>query len=112
MIDSIVGCVQVLGLHDREPNKAGEEAAIARSNICLKLHIIMCNHLHMATNLAIDDSLLERALKAGGHRTKKATVTEALEEYIQRRKQAKVVRLFGKIDLDKDYDYKEQRRRV
>lgn len=43
---------------------------------------------------------------------KKATVTEALEEYIQRRKQAKVVRLFGKIDLDKDYNYKEQRRRV
>ena len=74
--------------------------------------MVMCNHLHMATNLAIDDTLLERALKAGGHRTKKATVNEALEEYIQRRKQSKVVRLFGKIDLDKDYDYKEQRRRV
>ncbi|HMT06650.1 MAG TPA: type II toxin-antitoxin system VapB family antitoxin [Pyrinomonadaceae bacterium] len=66
----------------------------------------------MATNLAIDVGLLERAQKAGGHRTKKATVTEALEEYIQRRKQAKIVRLFGTIDFDKDYDYKEQRRRV
>ena len=66
----------------------------------------------MATNLAIDVGLLERAQKAGGHRTKKATVTEALEEYIQRRKQAKIVRLFGTIDFEKDYDYKEQRRRV
>lgn len=66
----------------------------------------------MATNLAIDNGLLERALKAGGHRTKKATVTEALEEYIQRRKQAKIVRLFGTIDFDKAYDYKKQRRRV
>ena len=72
----------------------------------------MCNNLHMATNLAIDVGLLEQAQKAGGHRTKKATVTEALEEYIQRRKQAKIVRLFGTIDFDKDYDYKEQRRRV
>jgi Arc/MetJ family transcription regulator len=66
----------------------------------------------MATNLAIDDNLLEQARKAGGHRTKKATVTEALEEYIQRRKQAKIVRLFGTIDFEKDYDYKKQRRRV
>jgi Arc/MetJ family transcription regulator len=63
----------------------------------------------MATNLAIDDRLIEQARKAGGHRTKKATVTEALEEYIQRRKQAKIVRLFGKIEFETDYDYKEQR---
>lgn len=66
----------------------------------------------MATNLAIDDNLIERARKAGGHRTKKATVTEALEEYIQRRKQAKIVRLFGTVDFDKGYDYKKQRRRI
>lgn len=66
----------------------------------------------MATNLAIDDRLLEQARKAGGHRTKKATVTEALEEYIQRRKQAKIVRLFGTIDFDENYDYKDQRQRV
>ncbi|QQS32060.1 MAG: type II toxin-antitoxin system VapB family antitoxin [Acidobacteriota bacterium] len=72
----------------------------------------MCKLLHTATNLALDDKLLERARKAGGHRTKKATVTEALEEYIQRRKQAKTERLFGKIDFDNDYDYKEQRRRA
>lgn len=65
----------------------------------------------MATNLAIDDKLLEQALKIGGHRTKKATVTEALEEYIQRRNQAKVVGLFGRIDFDPKYDHKKTRRR-
>jgi Arc/MetJ family transcription regulator len=65
----------------------------------------------MATNLAIDDRLLEEALKVGGHRTKKDTVTEALEEYIQRRKQARILELFGKVDFDRGYDYKRQRRR-
>ena len=54
----------------------------------------------MATNLAIDDKLLEEALKIGGHRTKKATVTEALHEYIRRRKQMEIVELFGKIDFE------------
>jgi len=65
----------------------------------------------MATNLAIDDRLLEEAQKISGHRTKKATVTEALEEYIQRRKQAKILDLFGTIDFDPKYDYKKQRRK-
>lgn len=65
----------------------------------------------MATNLAIDDRLLDEALKVGGHRTKKATVTEALEEYIRRRRQAKVVELFGTIDFAEDFDPKKQRRR-
>ncbi len=65
----------------------------------------------MATNLAIDDRLLEEALKVGGQRTKKATVTEALNEYIQRRKQQRVVDLFGQIDVDPKYDHKAQRRR-
>ena len=65
----------------------------------------------MATNLAIDDRLLDEARKVGGHKTKKATVTEALTEYIQRRKQQNVLDLFGKVSIDPDYDYKAQRRR-
>jgi len=63
------------------------------------------------TNLAIDDDLLEEALRVGGHRTKKATVTEALQEYIRRRKQAEILDLFGQIDYDPEYDYKRQRSR-
>ena len=65
----------------------------------------------MATNLAIDERLLEEALRIGGKPTKKATVTEALEEYIQHRKQAKILELFGTVSFDAGYDYKKQRRK-
>jgi hypothetical protein len=65
----------------------------------------------MATNLAIDPDLLDRALAAGGERTKKATVTRALEEFIARREQAKLLDLFGTIEIDPEYDYKAERSR-
>ncbi len=65
----------------------------------------------MATNLALDPDLLEEAHRIGGHRTKKATVTEALREYILRRKQQRVLDLFGSVEYDANYDYKEQRNR-
>ncbi|MBI2858193.1 MAG: type II toxin-antitoxin system VapB family antitoxin [Chloroflexi bacterium] len=65
----------------------------------------------MPTNLAIDDDLLEQAKTIGKHKTKKAAVTEALGEYIQKRKQIEVTKVFGSIDYDESYDYKEQRRR-
>jgi len=64
----------------------------------------------MATNLAIDDRLLNEALRLGGHKTKKATVTEALQEYIRRRRQIRAIDVFGKIDFDPSYDYKEHRK--
>ncbi len=65
----------------------------------------------VATNLALDDRLLEEAVRIGGKATKKAAVTEALEEYIARRKQARIADLFGTIDFDPTYDYKAQRKR-
>ena len=60
----------------------------------------------MATNLAIDDKLIIEAQKIGGHKTKKSAVTEALKEYIMRRKQMEIIGLFGKIEYGKNYDYK------
>ncbi len=65
----------------------------------------------MPTNLALDDRLIERARRIGGHRTKKDAVTAALEEYVQRRRQQRVLQLVGTIDYDPDYDYKALRRR-
>jgi hypothetical protein len=65
----------------------------------------------MATNLAIDDTLLEEARIVGKHATKKAVVNEALAEYVQRRKQAEIINLFHKIDYDPSYDYKIQRKK-
>jgi hypothetical protein len=65
----------------------------------------------MATNLAIDPELLDEAHRVGQHKTKKATVTEALEEYIRRRKQRRILELFGAVEYEDGYDYKEQRKR-
>ena len=65
----------------------------------------------MPTNLDIDDRLLSEAQRIGGHQTKKATVTEALQEYICHRQQARIVQLFGTVEFDAKYDYKKQRGR-
>jgi hypothetical protein len=65
----------------------------------------------MATNLAIDDKLIEQARLIGKHATKKGVVTEALLEYIQRRQQIEILDLFQSVDYDPDYDYKEQRKK-
>jgi hypothetical protein len=77
----------------------------------LALHIAVCRLIGMPTNLAIDDKLLEEALRIGGQRTKKDTVNEALREYIQRRRQATIVKLFGTVEFAPGHDYKKQRRR-
>ena len=63
----------------------------------------------MATNLEIDNNLIQEALKLGGHRTKRAVVEEALQEYVQRPKQLTITELFETIEYGDDYDYKKQR---
>lgn len=65
----------------------------------------------MATNLAINDQLLNTALELGGFHSKKDTVNAALEEFIQRRKAEDLITLFGEIDYDAGYDYKAMRMR-
>ncbi|MGA8765441.1 MAG: type II toxin-antitoxin system VapB family antitoxin [Candidatus Acidiferrales bacterium] len=64
----------------------------------------------MPTNLALDDRLIEEARKLGRHRTKKETVTAALDEYIERRKQQNILSLFGTIEYEARRDYKRERR--
>lgn len=63
----------------------------------------------MPTNLNIDDSLLEKAVILGKHKSKKEAVNTALEEYIKLRNQMRIKDLFDKIDYDKKYNYKKQR---
>ncbi len=65
----------------------------------------------MATNLSIDPKLLDRAVEVSGERTKRAAVTKALKEFIARREQREIVKLFGSLDWDPDYDYKSERSR-
>ena len=63
----------------------------------------------MATNLALDDKLIAEAVRVSGHRTKKAAVTHALTEYIERRKQRAILDLFGRMDMPPAAAIKRQR---
>ncbi len=65
--------------------------------------------MHMATNIQLDENLIQEALVLGGHSTKRAVVQEALQEYVNKRKQLEIIELFGQIDYAEDYDYKTQR---
>jgi Arc/MetJ family transcription regulator len=65
----------------------------------------------MPTNLALDDELIEQAREIGQHRTKKDAVMAALREYVQRRKQLRILELFGMVEFDPAYDYKRERRK-
>ena len=80
----------------------------------------LCNIAHVnwrmkvmtvATNLEIDKKLIDEALKLGNQKTKRAVVEEALKEYVERRKQREIIKLFGSIEYENDYDYKEQRKK-
>lgn len=72
---------------------------------------MMCDYLCMATNIQIDNTLVSKAMKLGGSRTKKEAVNKALAEFVQRREQLRILDLFGTVDFDPDYDYKAQRAR-
>ena len=65
----------------------------------------------MATNLALDDRLIEEARRIGRHKTKKEAVTTALTEYVTRRKRLRILDQFGTVEYDPRYDYKAERRR-
>lgn len=81
----------------------------------MQLHKIMCKLMceesHMATNLALDPKLIERALAVSGEKTKKAAVTRALTEFIARREQKGVLELFEKLEWNPEFDYKSERSR-
>ena len=65
----------------------------------------------MATNLSLDPILIDRALELSGERTKKAAVTKALQEFVARREQRKLLELMGKLEWDPSFDHKQERSR-
>src|SRR5437899_11052191 len=65
----------------------------------------------MATNLALDDALIEQARRARKHRTKKEAVSSAVREYVRRRRQHAILDLVGQIAFDEGYDHKPLRHR-
>jgi hypothetical protein len=65
----------------------------------------------VATNLELNPKLVDEAKTMGNFRTKREAVTAALEEFVSKRKQREVIKLFGKVDYAPDYDYKKSRRK-
>jgi len=65
----------------------------------------------MATNLQLDDKLIQEARRLGKHKTKREAVTAALTEYVQRRRQLGILDYLGKVEYWDDYDHKPLRRR-
>ena len=65
----------------------------------------------MATNLQLDDKLIQEARRLGKHKTKREAVTAALIEYVQRRRQLGILDYLGKVEYWDDYDHKPLRRR-
>lgn len=87
----------------------------AQSSIAFAQRGVMCESMcevsHMATNLSIDPKLIEAALEVSGEKTKRAAVTRALEEFVARRRQKRILELMGKLEWDTGYDYKAERSR-
>jgi Arc/MetJ family transcription regulator len=72
---------------------------------------VLCDFSHMATNLDIDPALLERAVRVSGEKSKRAAVTKALQEFVARREQQNLLKLFGQLEWSPTYDYKAERSR-
>lgn len=62
----------------------------------------------MRTTLAIDEKLLEEAMKCTGEKTKTAVVNRALEELVRRKKIEGLLALEGKIHIDLDWRKMEE----
>lgn len=65
----------------------------------------------MTINLSIDEALIQEALVLSNQQNERDVVEQALREYVQRRQQMKILDLFGTIDYDDDYNYKQQRQK-
>lgn len=74
-------------------------------------HCIVWFSVYMATNLSIDEKLLDEAKELGRFKTKRETVNTALQEFIQRRRQLEVLSLYDSIDYNADYNYKAERKK-
>jgi hypothetical protein len=82
-----------------------------------KSHTLSCvgfcvKFLNMATNLQLDDQIVQEALRLSGKRTKREAVNEALLEYVQRKKQLEILEFFGTMEFDPNWDYKKERQKA
>lgn len=64
----------------------------------------------MLINIAIEDYLIEEARQLSDQFSANEVATQALQEYILRRNQQKLLDLFGAVDYHDDYDYQVYRK--
>jgi Arc/MetJ family transcription regulator len=98
----------------RRPGAGRRQASSVSTQLIwtsILLCVALCDNSHMATNLAISQDLLERAVELSGSKTKTAAVTLALREFIARREQRRLLELFGSLEWDPAFDYKAERSR-
>lgn len=65
----------------------------------------------MTRNPGVDEKLIDEARRLGGHKTKRAAVMAALNEYVSHRKQLGLIEAFATFEFDPEYDYKVKRSR-
>ncbi|MDM8566658.1 type II toxin-antitoxin system VapB family antitoxin [Candidatus Halobeggiatoa sp. HSG11] len=58
----------------------------------------------------MDDELIKETMNLSQKNSKKEAILTALKEYINYKKRMEVTNIFGIVDYDSDYDYKEQRK--
>ena len=63
----------------------------------------------MRTNIVLDDSLINEALKYSQAKTKRQLIHQALEEFVKNRRRLNLLDLAGKIEFTEGYDYKSLR---
>ncbi len=65
----------------------------------------------MPENDDVKRRLPEAAVRAAGVKTKRETVDHAHQELERKRRAEELISLFGTIEYDGSYEYKEERRR-
>ena len=63
----------------------------------------------MRTNILLNDTLVEEAMKLSNVKTKKELVNLALKEFVENYKRKNLAELKGKIKFQEGYDYKSMR---
>lgn len=63
----------------------------------------------MKTHMDIDEQLLDKAMKLGGHTTKRDAVHAALEAYVRRQIRRRLRTLAGTVDWQGDLDVMRDR---
>ncbi len=80
-----------------------ERSATIQSNASERETIVM------PTTLNIDPELLQAAIALDSESSIDAIVEQALKRHIEYFQQLKIIELFGTIDYQEDYNYKQQR---